>query len=118
MEEFHQTFFEDTRDLLKQLEQAILTLESEPEDQEIIEEIFRVMHTIKGAANMFGFDLIGTFTHDIETIYDAVRNKQAVVDEVILNITFQAADHIHALLMTPRLMKDSISQTIICCVIA
>jgi two-component system chemotaxis sensor kinase CheA len=103
MEEFQQTFFEDARDLLKQLEQAILTLENDPHDQKIIEEIFRVMHTIKGAANMFGFERIGEFTHDIETIYDFIRNKEAEVDEIILNITLQSVDHVYALLDDPRL---------------
>lgn len=110
MDEFQQTFFDDARDLLKQLEQALLTLESDPEDSQIIEEIFRVMHTIKGAGNMFGFEVIGDFTHNIETIYDAIRNKEAVVDEVILNLTFQSVDHIHALLDDPHL-EDGVNKT-------
>lgn len=110
MEEFQQTFFDDARDLLKQLEQALLSLETTPEDPQLIEEIFRVMHTIKGAGNMFGFEIIGEFTHHIETIYDAIRNKEAAVDEVILNITFQSVDHIHALLEDPHL-KDGLNQS-------
>jgi two-component system chemotaxis sensor kinase CheA len=110
MEEFQQSFFEDARDLLKQLEQALLTLESDPEDPRIIEEIFRVMHTIKGAANMFGFEIIGEFTHDIETIYDSIRSNEAYVDEVILNLTFQSVDHIQALLNDPQL-KEGLNQS-------
>lgn len=110
MEDFQQSFFEDARDLLKQLEQALLTLENDPEEPRIIEEIFRVMHTIKGAANMFGFEIIGEFTHDIETIYDAIRSKEAFVDEVILNLTFQSVDHIQALLNDPQL-EDGINQS-------
>ena len=110
MDEFQQTFFDDARDLLKQLEQALLRLENNPDDSQIIEEIFRVMHTIKGAGNMFGFETIGDFTHDIETIYDAVRNQKAIVDEVILNITFQAVDHVSALLEDPKL-EDGVNRS-------
>ena len=110
MEEFQQSFFEDARDLLKQLEQALLTLESDPEDSQIIEEIFRVMHTIKGAANMFGFEIIGEFTHDIETIYDSIRSNEADVDEIILNLTFQSVDHIQALLDDPQL-EEGLNQS-------
>ena len=110
MDEFQQSFFEDARDLIQQLEQALLTLENDREDPQIIEEIFRVMHTIKGAANMFGFEIIGEFTHDIETIYDAVRSSEAYVDEIILNLTFQSVDHIQALLDDPQL-EDGLNQS-------
>ena len=106
MDEFHQSFFEDSRELLSQLESALLSLESNPQDKEIIEEIFRVMHTIKGAANMFGFEQIGQFTHDIETIYDAIRNHEIVLDNLVLETTFRSVDHIYALLEDPELSDE------------
>jgi len=98
MDEFKQSFFEDAKDLLNQLETALLSLEANPDDGEIIEEIFRVMHTIKGAANMFGYEKIGSFTHDIETIYDAIRNKEIQIDNLVLELTFKSVDHIYAIL--------------------
>ena len=98
MDEFKESFYEDAKDLLNQLETALLSLEANPEDSEIIEEIFRVMHTIKGAANMFGYEKIGSFTHDMETIYDAIRNKEIKIDNLVLELTFKSVDHIYAIL--------------------
>ncbi|NJK87492.1 MAG: hypothetical protein HC906_17425 [Bacteroidales bacterium] len=57
------------------MEQSLLLLENDPDNKDIIEKIFRAMHTLKGAGAMFGFEKISEFTHDLETVYDMIRSE-------------------------------------------
>ncbi|UZR98391.1 chemotaxis protein CheA [Chondrinema litorale] len=98
MEEYQHKFIDDALDLLTNIEGTLLQLEEHPNDANLIEEIFRIMHTIKGAANMFGFLHIGELTHQLENIYDAIRNNRSKVNEQILSLTLRAIDHLRKIL--------------------
>ncbi len=93
-----QAFIEEATDLLTELENALLELEDAPGDQELIDRVFRAMHTIKGSGAMFGFDDISTFTHDVESVFEHVRNGQLKVSRELLDLTLTARDHISYLL--------------------
>lgn len=95
-----QAFTEEANDLLAELETALLELEDQPEDRELIDRVFRAMHTIKGSGAMFGFDDIAAFTHDVETVFDKVRNGELGVTKELLDLTLRARDHIKALLVS------------------
>ncbi|MFO8021171.1 MAG: Hpt domain-containing protein, partial [Perlabentimonas sp.] len=64
MDNFKKKFVEEATDLIDGLEKTLLELEENPEDQSIVQKVFRVMHTLKGNSGMFGFDLIDSFTHE------------------------------------------------------
>ncbi len=66
-------FIEEATDLINNLELAVLALEKNIANKELIAEVFRIMHSLKGGGGMFGFEEIGLFTHNLETIYDEVR---------------------------------------------
>jgi two-component system chemotaxis sensor kinase CheA len=91
-------YLEEARELLTDLEASLLELEKIPDDTDLLHKIFRAMHTIKGSGAMFGFDDIAAFTHDVETIFDRVRNGQLGVTRQLLDLSFHACDHIRALL--------------------
>ncbi len=91
-------FCEEARDLLTDLEAALLQLEADPRDQETIGRVFRAMHTIKGSGAMFGFDDVAAFTHDIESAYDLVRSGRLAVTPRLISLTLASRDHIHHLL--------------------
>ena len=92
------TYREEANELLAELETSLLELEENPEDSDLIGRVFRAMHTIKGSGAMFGFDEIAGFTHEVETVFDMVRNGQMSVSKTLLNLTLRARDHIKALL--------------------
>ncbi len=96
-EKFKAIFLEEAADLISELEDCLLGLEKNQEDPAIIERIFRAMHTIKGSSNMFGFDTMGKFTHELESIYDEIRSGTRKVDGLILEITLQSVDHLRNL---------------------
>ena len=98
MDSFRKKFIEEAAELIDKLEVSLLELEKSPNDEALIQQVFRVMHTLKGNSAMFGFDLIDSFTHNLETIYDMIRNGQLEVSKDILNITFSSVDHLKAML--------------------
>jgi two-component system chemotaxis sensor kinase CheA len=91
-------FREEAYELLTELETALLMLEESPEDMELISRVFRAMHTIKGSGAMFGFDEISAFTHEIETVFDLVRNSEIAVTKEMVDQCLLARDQIKAML--------------------
>jgi len=91
-------FREEAGELLGELEASLLALEDQPDDQDLINRVFRAMHTIKGSGAMFGFDDIAAFTHEVETVFDKVRNGLFPVCKDLLDLTLAARDHILLLL--------------------
>jgi len=97
-ESYSDVFKEEAREKLLELEDALLELEANPEDAEQIGCVFRVMHTIKGSGAMFGFDDIAAFTHEIETVYDKVRDGIIPVSNELIDLTLKAKDQIKFML--------------------
>jgi len=100
---FRQLFIDEATTLLNSMEGIILKLEDNPEDIELIQEVFRVMHTIKGVSGMYGFDAMSHLTHSIENIYDLVRNGRIKLDKDILNLTLNGVDQLFALITDQHL---------------
>lgn len=93
MEDAKQIFAQESEELLVEMEDALLELESSPEDPELINALFRAMHTIKGAAGVFGFDAIVEFTHPIETEVDLLRSGERPINAQIVSCLIEAKDH-------------------------
>ncbi|MDD2196918.1 MAG: chemotaxis protein CheA [Bacteroidales bacterium] len=98
MDNFKKKFIEEATDLIDGLERSLLELEENPTDKSIIQQIFRTMHTLKGSSGMFGFEKIDGFTHEMETIYDLIRNDKQQVTPEILDLTLASVDHLKILL--------------------
>lgn len=98
MEEAIATYREEATELLAELETSLLDLEETPDDNDLINRVFRAMHTIKGSGAMFGFDEIAGFTHEVETVFDMVRNGKMTVTKRLLDLTLKSRDHISYLL--------------------
>ena len=98
MEQHVAAYREEAIELLTELETSLLDLEETPDDKDLISRVFRAMHTIKGSGAMFGFDAIAAFTHEVETVFDQVRNGKMTVTKELLNLTLKSRDHISALL--------------------
>ncbi len=104
---FQEIFVDEAYDLINQLEEKLLQLESEPADLVLVDNIFRIMHTLKGNSNMFGFEHLGEITHHLENIYDAIRGQKLSVNRTILNITLQCIDHFRNLIEDNDLANPS-----------
>ena len=98
LDNFKKKFIEEAVDLIDDLEKAVLELEDNTHDADIVQRIFRIMHTLKGNSSMFGFEQIDRFTHHMETIYDQVRSNQREVTQATLDVTLRSVDHLKNLL--------------------
>lgn len=92
------TFREEARELLTVLEQSLLGLEDDPHDQELIDAVFRSLHTIKGSGDMFGFDRLVACAHTVESVFVRVRDGSLAVDAELVSLGLRAKDHIATLL--------------------
>ncbi len=101
MENFVELYKEETKELLNDIQDTLLELESRPTDRDLIDRVFRAMHNMKGNSAMFGFDNISAFTHDIETVYDKVREGELSVTPELINLTLEACDQINLMLFKP-----------------
>jgi two-component system chemotaxis sensor kinase CheA len=91
-------FREEASERLAELETVLLELESQPDNSELIAQDFRAMHTIKGSGAMFGFDLVAAFTHDLETVFDEIRNGRLPVTQAIIGLALESCDLIRRML--------------------
>ncbi len=98
MDDVLQTFIAESRELLLQMEDALLQIEQSPHDMDIINGLFRVAHTIKGSAGLFGLMPIAEFTHVAESVLDRVRSLEVRVDEALSALFLDARDHIAQLI--------------------
>jgi two-component system chemotaxis sensor kinase CheA len=93
-----ETFRQEARELLEDLESGLLDLGQDPQNRELIDSSFRALHTIKGSGAMFGFTVVANFVHEFETAFDRVRKGQSEANSSLIDIALEAKDHIHALI--------------------
>lgn len=94
MDEGVQIFVSEAKELLEDMESALLGLEKDQNDPELINQVFRAVHTIKGSAGLFGFEDIIDFTHVVENVLDDIRNCMISVNEDLMTLIFQCRDQI------------------------
>ncbi|BBO79239.1 hypothetical protein DSCW_66560 [Desulfosarcina widdelii] len=93
-------FADETREHLEELESSLLRLESDPGDRELLNTIFRSIHTIKGASEYLGFERIAQLSHRLENLLDLFRDGSLTADKVAVDLLIDARDR----------MEDLISQ--------
>jgi two-component system chemotaxis sensor kinase CheA len=98
LDQFHATFFEEAYEALDSMEAALLRLNLGSPDAETINTIFRVAHSIKGGAGMFGFTDITSFTHTLETLLDELRAGRMQVTLQISEGLLQSVDVLRAMM--------------------
>jgi two-component system chemotaxis sensor kinase CheA len=92
------TFVHEVEDLLERIEEAILALESAPGDAELINQLFRAFHTLKGSAGVAGVTSVASFTHHVETAMERVRSGASALTPALVSAVLASKDHVAALL--------------------
>ena len=98
IDRFKQGFQEEARELLGELESALLELDQKRDDPEVVGRAFRALHTIKGSGAMFGFDDIAAFAHNLEAVFDQLRKGELAATTDLINLTLAAGDQIKTML--------------------
>ncbi len=98
VDQFKNSFREEAREVVAELESALLELNENRGDQELVGRVFRALHTIKGSGSMFGFEELAAFTHNLESAFDEVRGGRLDVSSDLIDLTLTALDQIGAML--------------------
>lgn len=110
LEQFHQTFFEESFEGLDSMESGLLNLQSGAPDADTINTIFRAAHSIKGGSGTFGFSDVAKFTHVLETLLNEMRDGRRPVTPDAVNLLLESVDCLREMLTAVR-AKDAINTT-------
>lgn len=91
-------FLEEAKQAATDVEQCFLVLESNPDDEDNLNKIFRLAHNLKGSSKAVGFDKFGEFTHEFESFILKVKNKEISASPAAVNLLLRANDHVKEML--------------------
>lgn len=92
MEAVRQTYFQECEELLLAMEEGLLAMERGDADSELINAVFRAVHSIKGGGGAFGFDALVAFSHVFETVLDRIRSGALVPEPQVVKVLLRAGD--------------------------
>lgn len=92
MNQYLEIFIEETKEHLQNLNQSLLQLEQNPEDSAMLNEIFRVAHTLKGMSGTMGYNKMAKLTHHMENVLHGIRNNELKISTKLIDILFKCLD--------------------------
>ncbi|MBA1333877.1 MAG: Signal transduction histidine kinase CheA [Firmicutes bacterium] len=92
LNQFMEIFLEESSEHLESLNNSLLELEKTPGDRKLVDEIFRVSHTLKGMAGTMGFNKMAELTHEMENMLDGIRRSNLTVDTAVIDLLFECLD--------------------------
>jgi len=101
MDEFQeilQDFLVESFELVEKLDEDLVELENNPEDLELLNGIFRVAHTVKGASSFLNFDVLTHLTHHMEDVLNKARHGELLITPDIMDVVLESIDLMKALL--------------------
>jgi two-component system chemotaxis sensor kinase CheA len=105
MDEFQeilQDFLVESFELVEKLDEDLVELENTPEDLELLNGIFRVAHTVKGASSFLNFDVLTHLTHHMEDVLNKARHGDLIITPDVMDVVLESIDLMKALLNTIR----------------
>ncbi len=92
-----QTFQEESTELLEEVEEVLLDIDTSDNNKEAIDALFRAIHTIKGTSGIFGFDRLVDLTHVSESLLDILRHSDAKISNTEVELFLQCKDLVHTM---------------------
>ena len=92
MQEILDEFIQEAEEILENLDQELIELENDPTNKELLNQIFRGMHTLKGGAGFLGLESIINLAHVIESIFDKLRNNEMELDSNKMDTILEGID--------------------------
>ena len=98
MQEIMEDFLVEAFEMIEQLDQDLVELESNPEDLDLLNRIFRVAHTIKGSSSFLNFDILTRLTHNMEDVLNKARKDELKITPDIMDVVLHSVDLMKSLL--------------------
>ncbi|MEB2808674.1 response regulator [Campylobacter upsaliensis] len=102
MQEILEDFLVEAFELVEQIDHDLVELESNPEDLELLNRIFRVAHTIKGSSSFLNFDVLTKLTHHMEDVLNKARHGELKITPDIMDVVLESIDRMKTLLNSIR----------------
>ena len=96
-QELLEGFLAETTELLEKLDDDLISLEKNPEDADLMNRIFRSIHTVKGASSFLGFDSLVKVTHKTEDVLNRLRKSELTLTSEIMDVVLEAVDLVKTL---------------------
>ncbi|MGA7513645.1 MAG: chemotaxis protein CheA [Candidatus Sulfotelmatobacter sp.] len=96
------SFLVESEEGLDVMEQALVQMESNPSDSELLPSIFRVAHSLKGNATSLGLSDLAGFAHVVEDLLDVFREQQALPSPDLISLLLKAADELRAMVAAAK----------------
>ncbi|MGH7231586.1 MAG: Hpt domain-containing protein, partial [Nitrospiraceae bacterium] len=101
-------FAPEAQEYLEAMEASVLRLEKEPDNVEIVQQLFRAAHTLKGSAHTVGFRSIGDLIHYVEDYMGEIRESRMTITAELTDLIFRAVDVVKLLMRRdPGLVKKA-----------
>lgn len=94
-------FRTEAAECLEAIEAGLLDLTHQLDNKDLVDAVFRGLHTLKGSGAMFGFEALAAFTHHCETAFDRVRKGEVSATSELVAAVLAAQDHMRALVDQP-----------------
>lgn len=91
-QELLEGFLAETTELLEKLDDDLVAIEKSPDDMDLMNRIFRSIHTVKGASSFLGFELLVKVTHKTEDVLNRLRKGEIVITPGIMDVILEATD--------------------------
>ncbi|ADU30736.1 chemotaxis protein CheA [Evansella cellulosilytica] len=95
--EYLDMFIEESKEHLQAMNSHLLELEENPENESIVNEVFRSAHTLKGMSATMGYEDLASLTHQMENVLDQIRNGVVKASSELLDVVFESVDHLEAM---------------------
>lgn len=102
-------FLDESLESLNEIENQIITLEKDPENKNIIDQIFRPFHSLKGNASYFGLMKITKLSHKLEDLLDALRKDELILNQEITDLILPGTDLLREMLNNVHNDKPEVS---------
>ncbi|WP_400162993.1 chemotaxis protein CheA [Brevibacillus sp. TJ4] len=99
MNQYLDMFIEESKEHLQAINANLLILENDPTNIQIVNEIFRSAHTLKGMSATMGFEDMASLTHEAENVLDLIRNNKLTINSDIMDVIFQSVDLIESMVI-------------------
>ena len=97
-QKLRRAFLEESEELLEHLGEHLLEIEKNPTDRESVNEVFRIMHSLKSESAVMGFEALSEVAHTLEDVFSQVRDGALALDQTVVDVVLAGTDLVHEMM--------------------
>ena len=106
MDEYRELFLSEANEYLQILNNCLLKMEKDPENLENLQEMFRIVHSLKGMAGTMGYELLTQVSHRLEFYLEKLKSGEFSVTAETIDLLFDSVDVFQGLIIFPEAPEE------------